>query len=71
MSHHRSLSVLIGVTSAACLALPIALTSYVGSLRAAVELPTFHASHSGPEWAVNPITDRKAKAVQEFKTTQI
>jgi len=71
MSHNRSFSVLFGVTSAACLALPIALTSYVGSLRASVELPSVQASPSGPDWAVNPISDRKARAVHEFKTTQI
>lgn len=71
MSHNRSFSVLFGVTSAACLALPIALTSYVGSLRASVELPAIHALYSGPEWTVNPISDRKAQAVHEFKTTQI
>ena len=71
MSHNRSFSVLFGVISAACLALPIALTSYVGSLRAAVELPSVQASPSSPDWAVTPISDRKARAVQEFKTTQI
>jgi len=71
MSHNRSFSVLFGVTSAAFLALPIALTSYVGAHRTEVELPSIQSSHSGPDWSVNPISDRKAKAVQEFKTTQI
>ena len=71
MSHNRSFSVLFGVTSAACLALPIALTTYVGAHRAEVELPSFHNSHSGPDWSVAPVSDRKAKAVHEFKTTQV
>ena len=70
MSHNRSFSVLFGVTSAAFLALPIALTTYVGSHRAAIDLPRFHSSHSGPEWSVNPISEIKAKAVRDFKTTQ-
>jgi hypothetical protein len=71
MSKHRPLSVVIGVGSAAFLALPIALTSYVGSHAPRVEFPTFHASESGPNWTVTPISDRKAKAVRDFKTTQI
>ncbi len=71
MSHNRSFSVLFGVTRAAFLALPIALTSYVGSQRAEVDLPVFHTSPSGPDGSVTPISDRKAEAVREFKTTQI
>ncbi len=71
MSQNRSFSVLFGVTSAAFLALPIALTTYVGAHRTEVELPSFHSAHSGPEWSVNPISDRKAKAVHAFKTSQI
>ena len=71
MKQNRSLSVLIGVGSAAFLALPIALTSYVGNHGSSVNLPTFHATHSGPDGLVTPISDQKAKAVREFKTTQV
>lgn len=70
MTQSRTLSMLIGVGGAAFLALPIALTSYVGTHSSSVNLPIFHASHSGPDWAVTPISDQKAKAVREFKTTQ-
>ena len=70
MSHNRSFSVLFGVTSMAFLAMPIALTSYVGAHRTEIDMPVFHASHSGPDWSVNPISDRKAQAVRVFKTTQ-
>ena len=69
--HNRSFSVLFGVASAACLALPIALTTYVGSQRASINLPSYHASESGPNWAVTPVSEHTAQAVREFKTSQI
>ena len=69
--HNRSFSVLFGVGSAAFLALPIALTSYVGNQRSAIELPNFHTSASAPDYGVTPISEHKAQAVHQFKTTQI
>ncbi len=69
--HNRSFSLLFGVASATCLALPIALTTYVDSQRASINLPSFHSSDSGPNWVVTPVSDHTAQAVREFKTTQI
>jgi len=69
--HNRSFSVLFGVGSAAFLALPIALTTYVGTQRTAVEQPSFHSSAYAPDYGVTPISERKALAVHEFKTAQI
>lgn len=69
--HNRSFSVLFGVCSAAFLALPIALTTYVGNQRAPIDLPSYHGSESGPSWAVTPVSEHKAQAVREFKTTQV
>jgi len=69
--HNRSFSVLFGAVSAACLALPIALTTYVDSQRAPINLPRFPSSDSGPNWVVTPISDHTAQAVRAFKTTQI
>jgi len=71
MTKDRSMSVLLSVTGSAFLILPIVLTSYVGSHRAQLDLPAIHTTHSGPEWSVSPISDRKAEAVHTFKTTQI
>jgi len=71
MTQDRSLSVLLSVTGAVFLILPFALTSYFGSQRVQVDIPAIHTSHSGPEWEVSPISDRKAQAVVSFKTTQI
>ena len=70
MKHSRSLAVL-AVGSAAFLVLPIILTSYVGSNRASIELPVIHYPEPLPEWAVTPISDRKAQAVHDFKTAQV
>lgn len=69
--HNRSFSVLFGVCGAAFLALPIALTTYVGSQRAPIDFPTYHGAESGPSWAVTPVSERKALAVRTFKTAQI
>jgi len=71
MTQERSLSVLLFVTGAAFLILPIALTSYVGSHRARIDIPAIHTTHSGPDWAVSPISDRKAHAIITFRTAQI
>jgi len=71
MAQDRSLSVLLSAAGAAFLILPIALTSYIGSHRTRIDMPAIHTTHSGPEWSVSPISDRKAQAVHTFKTTQI
>lgn len=71
MKHNLFRSILIGVGSAAFLALPVALTSSLGNHASPVTLPIFHASHSGPDGAVDPISDRKAEAVRRFKTAQV
>lgn len=71
MAKNRSVSVLFSASFVAFLALPVALTTYVGSQRASIALPNYHASESGPNWTVTPVSDRKAQAVRQFKTTQI
>jgi hypothetical protein len=71
MLHNRSFPVLYGVGSAAVLALPILLSPYVSRQRSSIELPSYHASDSGPNWVVAPVSNRTAQAVRDFKTTQI
>jgi hypothetical protein len=71
MSQNRPMSVLLTLGSAAFLILPIALTTYAGSQRAVIQLPNFHTSVAGADYGVTPISERKAQAVHEFKTTQI
>lgn len=70
MQHRRSLSVLVGVGSAAFLALPIALTSYIGAQRSAIEFPAFHSAVHSVEHSATPISDQKVKAVRTFKIQQ-
>lgn len=71
MQKNRSISVLLSAGFVALIALPVALTTYVGGQRATVDLPNYHATHSGPEGTVTPVSERKAQAVREFKTTQV
>lgn len=70
MDHRRSLSVVTTIAAAACVGLPIALTSYIGGHMAHIVFPSLQSSGSTPEFTATPITERKAKAVQQFKLMQ-
>lgn len=71
MQQSRALSVICTLGTVAFLALPLAVTNYLGNHGASVNLPSFHATHSGPDWAVTPTSGQKVEAVRQVRTSQI
>ena len=70
MEHRRSLSIVTTVSAIACVALPIALTSFVAGRAAPTNFPMLKSFGATPDFTATPISDHKAKAVQQFKLLQ-
>jgi hypothetical protein len=70
MGHNRSLSIVTTLSAIACVALPLALTSVFGSHAAPANFPVLKSFGTAPDFTATPISDHKAKAVQQFKLMQ-
>ncbi len=67
MDHRRSLSIVTTISAIVCVALPIALTSYVATRGAPATFPVLKSFGTTPDFIATPISDLKAKAIQQFK----